>query len=73
MPTEKRKPHAPTPEQQLKRLKDRFAVVLAYVWAKNESIEPFEDDDFWWSSGVAEIRTMPEYQQMLHAIDRMVR
>lgn len=52
---------------------DRFAVVLCYYEAKNQTFAPFEDDYFWLSSDCNEIRAMPNYQNALEAIRGMIK
>lgn len=55
-------------EIRLKRLADRYAVVMTYLWAHFDTTQPFCDEDFWISDDCMEIRTMPEYQQNLQQL-----
>lgn len=57
----------PTPnEVRLKRLADRYAVMLVYLDAHFGTTKPFTDEDFWMTDDCMEIRSMPEYQEKLN-------
>lgn len=66
-------------EKRLITLADRFAIVLAWVASQRRDemtteprFEPFDDDEFWTSMTVDQLRAMPDYQKALDVIRSMV-
>ena len=66
-------------EKRLITLADRFAIVLAWVASQKRDamtveprFEPFDDDEFWTSQTVDQMRAMPDYQKALEVIRQML-